>query len=462
MRIKRLPFYLIIVVFLGACSSFWPYGEPDYPRPFEGRVSEPVFNSNVYIKLQGNTRKPVVVLVHGLGDNASSVWTKAIENLEKKYFLVTLDLPGFGKSSKSNQLYSPENYARLIHYLAQTYIKKPFHLVGHSMGGAISLRYAATYPDDVQTLTLIGAAGILHRLAYSKYLTALGLSPLSDYLNFRKNDMTATTGLLLNTLDNYIKFDLGMVLQSEFLRASILLGKPSIISALALVVDDFSGLTAKVEAPTRLIWGKSDDVAPVRIGHALNALIENSSLHIIPDAGHMPMLQNTDEFYRLLEQSLNSRLPTPQPLPRTGNKQKFAHCENRRYVTYKGVIDTLIINNCKDVYIQNALLKNLVIKNSRVYLENVDIKSTKIALDAQRSTIEITAGIIEGQTAIKTKNSRLDIAGTTLIGKDQVISSSYSSTNNAVFSLVPISNSNGKKAILHGPYNLSTDKDLFD
>ena len=411
--------------------------------------------------MQGNNRKPVVVLIHGLGDG-SAVWNQTIKKLEKNYFLVTLDLPGFGRSSKTNQLYSPENYAKLIHYLTKTYIKKPFHLVGHSMGGAISLRYAATYPDDVTTLTLVSAAGILHRLAYSKYLAALGLSPFSDYLNFNKNDITSVTGYLLNTFDNYINIDLNQVLRSEFLRASVLLGSPSIISAMALVLDDFSELTQRVKTPTTLIWGDLDNVAPLRIGLVLDSLLEDSNLNIMDDTGHMPMREKPAEFHQLLARSLNLKKIKPSARIKTDKVQKFASCENRRYQTYKGIIDTLLIKNCTDVYIENAQLKNLIINNSRVYLRNVDIHSANTALKVQGSTVEITAGKIEGLIAIKTQNSRLDIAGTKLIGKDDVITASYTSTNNAVFSLAPISNHKGEQAILHGQYNLSTDKNLFD
>ena len=412
--------------------------------------------------MHGNNRKPVVVLIHGLGDDGSAVWNQTIKKLEKNYFLVTLDLPGFGRSSKTNQLYSPENYAKLIHYLTKAYVKKPFHLVGHSMGGAISLRYAANYPDDVISLTLISAAGILHRLAYSKYLAALGLNPFSHYLNFKKNDVTTITGYILNTFDNYINLNLNQILESEFLRASVLLGQPSVISALALVAEDFSDITEKVKAPTALIWGKSDDVAPLRIGQVLDAVLENSSLYVINDTGHVPMRDRPEEFNRLLIQSLTLNSTKPHLRHKSGKTKKLVQCKNRRYITYKGRIDTLFINNCKDVYIENAQLNNLIIKNSRVYMENVDIVSANTALKVKGSTVEITAGTIEGLTAIRTQNSRLDIAGTTLIGKEKVISASNSTSNTAVFSLTSASNAKGQQAVLHGQFYLSTDKNLFD
>ncbi|HBA33501.1 MAG TPA: hypothetical protein DCZ12_05150, partial [Gammaproteobacteria bacterium] len=130
-------------------------------------VPEPVFGGQVYIEQAGTPGKPAVVLIHGLGDEAATSWNTTTTYLEKDYALFKFDLPGFRRSSKANELYSPENYTKLIRFLTQKYVESPFHLVGHSMGGAIALDYAATHPNDVKTLTLANPAGILHRLAYS-------------------------------------------------------------------------------------------------------------------------------------------------------------------------------------------------------------------------------------------------------------------------------------------------------
>ena len=80
------------------------------------------------------------------------------------------DLPGFGKSDKSNQLYSPKRYVGFIDTLIDNFVDKPFHLVGHSMGASISLKYTSLNQERVKSLTLIDAAAILHKVAYSEFL----------------------------------------------------------------------------------------------------------------------------------------------------------------------------------------------------------------------------------------------------------------------------------------------------
>ena len=453
----------MLCLFLLGCSTNQADENLNALKAFEGVVHEPVFNGNVYLNFKGNPNGPVVVLIHGLGDNASTIWDQTIDKLKSHYFVVTLDLPGFGKSAKGNQLYSPENYARLINYLTQTYIKKPFHLVGHSMGGAITLRYAATYPEDVRTLTLVDVAGILHRLAYTKYLAPLGLKAFTGALSFENNEVTSLAGMILSRVENFMSVDLDLVIKSQLLRASVLQSKPTLISALALVLDDFSLIPQEIKAPTQLIWGEFDAVAPVRTGYVLDALIPDSSLHIIENAGHVPITQKPDQFHQLLIQSIESSA-SRENADQDDEKDytSSAFCENQNKVSFTGHIETLTINNCKDVVIKDARLNQLIVTNSRIYLENVEINSTDIGLQANRSTIEMTAGKIQANIAIDAQLSQLDIAGTRLIAQDDVIVASTTPPNIAVFSLSPIFNSHGQHTILHGQFDLTTGKDLFN
>ena len=98
-------------------------------------LNEPIFKASVFVTTMGDETKPALVLVHGLGDEASAIWQNSLEAFVKEYFVIILDLPGFGESSKSNELYSPENYAKSLHFIMQQILNRPFHLLGHSMGG---------------------------------------------------------------------------------------------------------------------------------------------------------------------------------------------------------------------------------------------------------------------------------------------------------------------------------------
>ena len=51
-------------------------------------VEEPVFNSNMYVQTYGNPNNEVVVFVHGLGDEASTIWESSIDKLKEEYFII--------------------------------------------------------------------------------------------------------------------------------------------------------------------------------------------------------------------------------------------------------------------------------------------------------------------------------------------------------------------------------------
>ena len=113
-------------------------------------IREPIFNSKIYFYESGKGHAKSVVLIHGIGDEGAEIWKNLIPELENKYHVVALDLPGFARSSKENDLYSPQNYAAFINWIVKKYTKGPLYIIGHSLGGAIALYYAGTYPENLE------------------------------------------------------------------------------------------------------------------------------------------------------------------------------------------------------------------------------------------------------------------------------------------------------------------------
>lgn len=460
---KKILFSVMATVIFAAltnCSSARPEPavRPEYPASKSGLVSDPVFGGQVYIKTAGDSAKPAVVLVHGLGNEASTSWQATIDLLKNDFYVFTLDLPGFGRSSKMNVLYSPENYARVINALTKKYVRRPFHLVGHSMGGAIALQYAATYPDEVKTLTLVDAAGILHRLAYSKYLAPLGIETVLNQGNlFNNNQVSDLAGIIMNTLESSMPVDLNLLIKNALFRSKALRGNPTSIAGLALVLNDYSRTPEMIKPPTLIIWGEQDKIAPIRTGYVLDALIPRSALKIIPGGGHMVFVNKPKVFHDLLLQQLkpDGRVSLWQNVKKPNAAfQKSLQCKNKNNEVITGNIGQLTIDNCQDVIVRNASVNKLMINASRVTLENVDIKSQDIALTVRQSSVEITAGSIEGNIAIVTYESRLDIAGTRLTGREAAIKAPIEST--AVFSLGRINSPLYQGNVIHGRKILSS------
>jgi len=381
-------------------------------------ITEPVFKASVYLTTVGNPDNPAVVLVHGLGDEASTIWEGTIERLKKDYFVVTFDLPGFGLSSKANELYSPLNYAKFIHYVAQTYVKKPFHLVGHSMGGAIALKYTSMYPSDVASLVLVDAAGILHRSEYNNFLVQSGVNTFFDEQNgliqgLQTQKITSFIDKIAEKIDRKMALDMERVLSSEDLRATILGGSPHSIAAVALVEENFNGIPQTVGARTTIIWGENDSVAPVETGYVLHKLMPNASLKILPHTAHVPMLSNEEAFLSLLRAHLKNQEKSVRPAPPKVAQSYRVKIKDLNERVYTGRIESMSVVNSQKITIKDAVIDELIVLNSDVKVINSTLKSGKtVALMAQNAKVSIVASDVFGK--IKLQNSKLHLLGVTM------------------------------------------------
>ena len=109
----------------------------------------------------GNPDAPTLILQHGGRDHARS-WDWAARALRKDWHVIAPDLRGHGDSAWSpdgayNMLYYVHDMAQIIHQLSD----RPVSIVSHSLGGAIALRYAGLYPENVRKLVVIEGVGNL-------------------------------------------------------------------------------------------------------------------------------------------------------------------------------------------------------------------------------------------------------------------------------------------------------------
>ncbi|MEK8172505.1 alpha/beta hydrolase [Streptomyces sp. M19] len=101
---------------------------------------------------------PPALCVHGLGGSSLN-WSALMERLADRLDVEALDLPGFGDSPPPDDGdYSITGQARTVIRYLDTSGRGPVHLIGNSMGGAITTRVAAVRPDLVRTLTLVSPA----------------------------------------------------------------------------------------------------------------------------------------------------------------------------------------------------------------------------------------------------------------------------------------------------------------
>ena len=103
-------------------------------------------------EISGNGKKPLVLL-HGFMENIS-IWSDLEKHLSKDFTLLKIDLPGHGKSDILAEVHTMEMMAEEVKKVLDHQNLKNIHLLGHSMGGYVSLAFAEQYSDYLKSLTL--------------------------------------------------------------------------------------------------------------------------------------------------------------------------------------------------------------------------------------------------------------------------------------------------------------------
>ncbi|KAF6737627.1 Monoacylglycerol lipase abhd6-A [Oryzias melastigma] len=117
---------------------------------------------------------PSLLLLHGFSAN-KDMWLPVINFLPKEQHVVCVDMPGHDGTSRTGaEDYSIQGQVSRIHQFVQSVglRDRPFHLVGTSMGGNVAGVYAARYPSDLSSLTLVCPAGLVYPTE-SKFITRL-------------------------------------------------------------------------------------------------------------------------------------------------------------------------------------------------------------------------------------------------------------------------------------------------
>ena len=431
--------------------------EPEkFPETWKTRtVIEPIFNSGLFMVETGKQHKNTIVLVHGLGSLGLRDWKGIIPILEKNFHVIAVDLPGFGNSGRPKGRYSPTNYAKVLHWVIDRYAKDEVYLVGHSMGGAVSLRYASMYPKTIKKVILVDAAGILEKTAFVKHLSAF---PANKWK--LSNTIKRMVAVAVDVSQTFVEMashnnDASCsLLKDQEAWDKVFVNKTNANAGMALVSEDFSNVAIDLKVPLFMIWGAKDYVAPVRTGQMLQSMVEGSHLAIIDGAGHVPMKSHPDQFIGLLGQAIMHK-SQPEKKVDFVETDLDLNCKKEVGKTYSGNYRNIKLDHCTAIKLFDVHAKSIEINESTVELENVTVDSTDTAIDTTESVVTITASNIKGLIPIYSSGSRLDIAGTTLSGYESAIDVGVSSRMILSISKYKTETISGN---LHGFYNFANGK----
>jgi pimeloyl-ACP methyl ester carboxylesterase len=419
----------------------------------ERYVAEPVFRGEARLVTAGLPDAPPVVLVHGIGARAAADWDGLIPELARDYRVLAFDLPGFGRSSKRNEPYTPANYAAFVrHVIEREFGARPVRIVGHSLGGAIALRYAALYPEQVTALVLVDVPGLLHRMAYSKHLTHLGIDFLPNLYPAQNDHLRNLATSIIGMVERMQPTPEAIVVNPKF-RKSFLNEDPAKIAGLALALEDFSADLPRVTMPTLLLWGGRDEIAPLRNAHTLAAMLPNAVLEVFAASGHSPMDEVPASFNSRVRAFLaDPQLPVVDTLPvLVPVSARNGSCRRQRNVVFEGDYDTLVISRCRGVLIRNARVRLLRIDESAVHVGRSAIGGRDGGLMVDDARVSITASRIEAPVAIRARGARLDIAGSRILGSEAALAVTVESQ--ALFSLSELTSPH-RSGRMHGVWRV--------
>jgi hypothetical protein len=304
--------------------------------------------------------------------------------------------------------YAPDRYAAVLSRVIATVSGGPVDVVGHSMGGAITLFHAATYPEQVRRLIVVDAAGVLHRDAWFGHHLRRVTDPTRVVLP-RVADILGEVADLFSDTTRMLEPAPELILEVGALRAKLLGARPERIAALGLILQDFGPLIARIRAPTLVVWGADDVIAPLRTGLMLADRLPDARLVVLPGVGHQVMAQAPSLLVPEIERHIAASGPTPRaPAAAPGPSHGKAVCNGQSDVQLTGVYDSVVIDDCTRVTLDQVRTTSLVIRRSTASIVR---SSFSAGIVADGSTLIMTGGDIGGEVAIDARDSKLDLAG---------------------------------------------------
>lgn len=237
-----------------------------------------------------------VVLVHGIGMDKDT-WLYLLQALEHEYHVVSVDLPGFGDSTRDPaQSYDIPTQAQRLHAVLQAIGVHHAHFIGNSMGGAISATYAIFYPNEVRSLTLVDSAGVKPpRLSPETIVITEQDNPLVVASEADLDRLMSISLVKPPSIPSSVKrfFVDRAMKNADFTR--------KVFHDIRKEPSDLTERLPEIKARTLIVWGARDRIIDPSCAEVFSKGIAGSHLVVMPDTGHGPMLERPKELAKLFE-----------------------------------------------------------------------------------------------------------------------------------------------------------------
>jgi pimeloyl-ACP methyl ester carboxylesterase len=241
---------------------------------------------------------PPVVFLHGFGGSAD-VWAEIAPRIAERDPTLCYDLPGHHRSLGADGIGGAGRMAKAVGAdLAARGVER-FHLVGHSMGGAVATLLALRDPARVASMTLLAPGGfgpeINHRLL-ERYAEATDGHEMRLALEHMFGWNTSVPDAYLEALIALRRAP-GAVDALKAILPTMTTGEGAARAQGMIPRDQLAGLAM----PVKVLWGTQDRVLPTRQAHKLPPLF---AAHVFEDTGHMLIEEQPEAVVTLIRQSV--------------------------------------------------------------------------------------------------------------------------------------------------------------
>jgi pimeloyl-ACP methyl ester carboxylesterase len=263
---------------------------------------------SVFVRTAPGAGAEPALFVHGLGGSSRN-WTDLMDLLRPNLDGAALDLPGFGDSPpRPDGRYSIDALARTTATLIERQGRGPVHLVGNSLGGAVSLRLAARRPHLVKTLTLISPAlPDPHPRMDLVRFPLVGLPGVGNRLLAKYQTLPAERRVANTFAGCYA--DPARVPQDRFqaevadlerrdalpYAADALIGAVRAITSEALRPRSAWHDAQGIRVPTLVIFGTHDRLVSARLAGRAARAFPSARVVVLPGTGHVAQMEHPEQ-----------------------------------------------------------------------------------------------------------------------------------------------------------------------
>lgn len=242
-----------------------------------------------------------VVFLHGFLED-HSIWDDFADRLSDRFTVIQIDLPGFGKSSVVDDIHSMSLMANAVEKVITAENIDQCLMVGHSMGGYVTLAFTRLYPDKLTGIVLFHS-----QAAADDEEGKNNRNRTIDIVKKNHKDFITSFIPLLFAEENVNRFSK----EIKQLQKIALKTKPEGVTAALAGMrdrDDQRDLLASIDIPVLIIIGKQDSRIPLDTAMPQLSLPKNCEAIILDNVGHMGFIESEGMTYASLEHFIERNL----------------------------------------------------------------------------------------------------------------------------------------------------------